>query len=66
MRSETVAKETDFSEARHDFGFSPMGFESWFQNEVKASHDVKIAMGGKAGMKSFPGVILFRGSAARE
>ena len=60
-----VAKETDFSEAGHDFGFSPKGFELWFQNEVKASHDVKIAMGEKGFIKIFPGVIFFRGSAAR-
>lgn len=60
-----VAKETDFSEAGHDFGFSPKGFEWWFQNEVKASHDVKIEMGEKGFIKIFPGVIFFRGSAAR-
>lgn len=62
----TVAKETDFSQAAHDFGFSPIGFESWFRDEVKAIHDVKIAMGENAGIKIFPGVILFRGSVARE
>ncbi len=58
-----VAKETTFSEAENDFGFSPMNFESWFQNEVEGNHDIKIGMRGKVGIRFFSGVIFFRGSA---
>ena len=60
-----VSKETDYSVASQDFGFSPMKFESWFQNEVKSECDVKLPVYGRARMKSFPRVIFFRGSAVR-
>ena len=58
-----VPKETDFSGARHDLGFYPMAFETWFQNEVNPKGGRNIVPVEKGFVKAFPGVIFFRGSA---
>ena len=59
-----VPKETDFSEAKRDFGFCPVTFETWFQHEVNPGGGRNGMPAEKDVMSAFPGVIVFRGLAA--
>ena len=58
----TVAKDADFSEAEHDFGFSPSNFETWFRNKMKKSPNTGTQKLEKGRVKSLPGLVLFKGS----
>jgi nucleoside-diphosphate-sugar epimerase len=62
-----VKKDTDFSMAEKDFGFSPVSVEMWLQKEFKGDFGVSHGIDLKGGIRQkFPGVLLFNGPAASE
>lgn len=62
-----VAKDTDFSRAEMDFGFSPGSMEMWLQKEFKGNAGVSCSIDlNRIIRRKFPGVLLFNGSAASE